>query len=640
MTTTALVAAVFVRDASYQYLATVRSLLAADGVQQVLVGSPDESLLEPLQVDSRVQTVYSASAVALVNLASERWNAAVAACDEPVLVAGDAFHPALAAMAADLRVVVVCAWSNCGGYLSFPRRNVAGSHQIENLDEHLITQRLRELGPAPRMVPISLARGPLTVISRTGITAAGGLVENPFASLDVAVAEFGQRAARRGLLTVLDATTFVMRPFDLGLHDPDVFDRTDVRSWLTARHPFYEALYRQEQADAESALGIAHSLATAKVLGLTVLIDGSCLGPLEMGTQVNLVNLVRALADRNDVREVVVSMPGAVPSYAVTAFGNRKIRSVHSALGEFPAGIHGHIVHRPFQPDSPMPLHNWRRAAPRLCVTLQDLIAYRNGSYHPDGTHWLRYRHHLAVAAAQADGVLTISRDVAETVRDEQLRVDADRLWPIPLGTDHLTGDEPMRPPTIALQHGFAAREFLFVLGTNYSHKNRDLAVHAWNELRGRGHDIGLVLVGAAVPYGSSRHYEALAHATDEQAILLADVTSEERNWLLRHAVAVVYPTSAEGFGFVPFEAARFGTPTVAVSFGPLSEVGAQPEVAAESWSPADIADAIEQLVVSPERRAAAVRQTLAAGTEFTWEATAASLVDAYRATLGSSARM
>ncbi len=633
------VAAVFVRDASYQCLATVRSLLAADGVEHILVGAADAALLEPLLIDERVEGMEVERACDLVNAASDRWDLPVAACDEPVLVPVDAFTPALEAMDLDLRIAVVCFWSNAAGYLSFPARNVGGSHQIENLDESGITDRLRTLGPATRPVPLPLARGPLSVISRSAVTAAGGLVADPFDSLDASIAEFGLRTSRRGFVTALDATTFVTRPFDLAPHPVDRLDDPVVRKWLSLRHPFYAALYDRDRVDVESALGITHSLARAKVLGLTVLIDGSCLGPLEMGTQVNMINLVQALAERDDVRAVVVSIPGDVPAYATAAFAHRKVRAVCNPHGEFPPGVRGDVVHRPFQPDSPLPYANWRKAAPRICVTLQDLIAYRNGAYHPDGAHWLRYRQHLSTAAWQADMVMTISLDVAECVRDEKLRIDADRLWPIALGTDHLSGDEPMRPPTVALQHGLAAREFLFVLGTNYSHKNRDLAVQAWNDLRSRGHDIALVLVGAAVPYGSSRHYEAVAFATDEQAIVLPDVASEERNWLLRHAVAVVYPTSAEGFGFVPFEAARFGTPTVMVGFGPLSEISPDAEGLAESWSPSHFADAIERLVVSPEARAAAVRQTLAAGTEFTWSATAAVLVAAYRATLGLPAR-
>ena len=50
---------------------------------------------------------------------------------------------------------------------------------------------------------------------------------------------------------------------------------------------------------------------------------------------------------------------------------------------------------------------------------------------------------------------------------------------------------------------------------------------------------------------------------------VLSEVEPAERNWLLANAACVLYPTSAEGFGLLPFEAASFGTPCVHVAFGP-----------------------------------------------------------------------
>jgi glycosyltransferase involved in cell wall biosynthesis len=238
--------------------------------------------------------------------------------------------------------------------------------------------------------------------------------------------------------------------------------------------------------------------------------------------------------------------------------------------------------------------------------------------------------------------VVVISHDVAARVAQERLPVEAERTFVVQNGTDHLHGAEAAAVPVELLARGSAAVRFAVVLGTNYSHKNRDLAVAAVAELRRRGLGLGLVMAGAAVPFGSSRAAESVAAAADRDGDgvwSIPDVTSEERNWLLRHASVVLYPTSAEGFGLIPYEAARFGTPTVLVPFGPLAEVVGALPVAAADWSSGALADAAEALVADPALAEAQVAAALSAGADFTWDATAAKLVAVYRSLLAQPAR-
>jgi glycosyltransferase involved in cell wall biosynthesis len=222
----------------------------------------------------------------------------------------------------------------------------------------------------------------------------------------------------------------------------------------------------------------------------------------------------------------------------------------------------------------------------------------------------------------------------------ERLPVEPDRLFVAENGTDHLTGDEAGWMPAELQRRGFLAGEFAAVLGVNYSHKNRDLAVRAFTELRERGIAMSLVCVGALAPQGTSRVHEARAASRyDSDVFVIPDVSSEERNWLLRHASVVLYPTSAEGFGLVPYEAARFGTPTVLVPFGPLRETAGSLPVGAANWTPQALADAAEALVRDPALAQQQVSAALEAGTSYTWDRTAANLVRVYRSILARPSR-
>ncbi len=52
----------------------------------------------------------------------------------------------------------------------------------------------------------------------------------------------------------------------------------------------------------------------------------------------------------------------------------------------------------------------------------------------------------------------------------------------------------------------------------------------------------------------------------------------------MANAAAVLYPSSAEGFGFVPYEAAALGTPSTFTAFGPLAEISRIADVP-RTWS-------------------------------------------------------
>ena len=157
--------------------------------------------------------------------------------------------------------------------------------------------------------------------------------------------------------------------------------------------------------------------------------------------------------------------------------------------------------------------------------------------------------------------------------------------------------------------------------------------------LREQNPSLGLVLAGVAVAEGSSRVLEAIELRDASGVVTLPDVTSEERNWLLRHASICLYPTSNEGFGLVPFEAARFGTPTVFTRVGPLAEVLDGVPVVSSSWDPDELAACCQRLLDDPQLAEEQVAATLKCGSRYTWDETAARLVRAYRELLAQPVR-
>ena len=200
-------------------------------------------------------------------------------------------------------------------------------------------------------------------------------------------------------------------------------------------------------------------------------------------------------------------------------------------------------------------------------------------------------------------------------------------------GIDHRSSEQPLIIPEALIDH-FSARPYLLMLGATYAHKNRDLGIRIWKKLRQRGLPHSLILVGASVPFGSSRLQEAELSEGIDEPLILPDVPSEERNWLLRHTSLVLYPTSAEGFGLIPFEAACFGRPCLYVSFGPLREV-INEETAPRTFDLESLVDRAETLLNDPRAAKESVDWALSKRSNLSWEETARKAVGAYYQILG-----
>lgn len=445
-----------------------------------------------------------APTAALVNDACHGDGTHVLLVSVPAAFPPDAVGRALELVEADMRVATVSFLCNAAAFLSFPGRN-GGSYQVENLDEEAITRRLRAIPPEPAPAPIPFATGPAVLVSSSALSAIGPVADIDPERPHLALLDLSLRARQKGFLDLLDPSTFCARLFDVGGPGADEWLGAGPR-WSAAEPSatqVVEALVRESDAES-SPLSMAHAVARTKVTGLRVLVDGSRLGPTEMGTQVQTVGLIAALAGRADVETVCVALVGPAPPYAAAILAHPKVDARVTPSRDFSSFGRLDVAHRPFQPDDPTDVDALDAVATRSVITLLDLIAYRAVSYYFSADDWEKSRSRLRETIARFDGVVVPSHDVADQIRLERLPVEPDRLFVVEIGTDSLQGDEPEAVPAELMARGFVAGEFLVVLGATYTHKNRDIAIQVLAELRRRGRDLSLVLAGAGV-HGSSR---------------------------------------------------------------------------------------------------------------------------------------
>ena len=225
--------------------------------------------------------------------------------------------------------------------------------------------------------------------------------------------------------------------------------------------------------------------------------------------------------------------------------------------------------------------------------------------------------------ALSVDGITTISADVANRLLQEVPRLVTERVQPILLGLDHVTTtrDDP-GSDIDGLRDQLGSRPFVLVLGNDFRHKNRDFAIKVWERTLEAGVNCDLVLAGLHVKSSSSRELEdqLLSQHTNlrGQAHSVGHVSPGSREWLLEHAAVILYPSSAEGFGFVPYEAAALGTPSTFAGFGPLAEISGVKDVPPR-WSVDAFAADVKVMLTDPEKAHERVSRLRTAIESSTW---------------------
>lgn len=238
-----------------------------------------------------------------------------------------------------------------------------------------------------------------------------------------------------------------------------------------------------------------------------------------------------------------------------------------------------------------------RRFASRVVMTLHDLIAYENPSYFESGSEFVAYRHRLRSLVALSDLVLAIS---TQTVLDatEQLGLSGSRcrLFPNPLA--HL---EPITEPSIE-----GDGDYCLIVGTDFRHKHLPVTVELFKKLvLPIRPGMRLRIVGPSVESGGTSHIvrsmlqddASLTAAVD----LLGPVSDECLHGLYRGAVCCFYLSLQEGFGYIPYEAATFGCPTLVANTSVF--VDCPSSVSISPFDCPQTRQVIENLLVDPSAR-------------------------------------
>ncbi len=186
-----------------------------------------------------------------------------------------------------------------------------------------------------------------------------------------------------------------------------------------------------------------------------------------------------------------------------------------------------------------------------------------------------------------------------------------------------------------SLPSELAGAQYILLPGIAYPHKRHIDAFNALVDLRVDYPDLQLVFTGRPAQETPALR-QAVGDARLEYAVhFLGRVDAGVLNALYANAVALVFPSLYEGFGYPALEAMAHSCPVIAADGGAVREVVGEAGLFVAQRSPDQIARAVRTLLDDPERADALRQRGQAKATEFTYRANGEAIASVYRDELG-----
>jgi glycosyltransferase involved in cell wall biosynthesis len=258
----------------------------------------------------------------------------------------------------------------------------------------------------------------------------------------------------------------------------------------------------------------------------------------------------------------------------------------------------------------------------RYVVQVHDLIPLRFPSIYSPLTQYFRY--YVPQVLKQAQHVICNSQSTADDII-KFYQVPANKITPILLGYDanHFR-------PQVKADGEFTTQTnpYFIYLGRQDPHKNLPRLITAFAELV-KNHPSAdvrkyeLWLVGSTdkrfTPLLESQIREL---GITEKVKFLNYVAYNHLPILIENAIALVFPSLWEGFGFPVLEAMGCGTPVITSNLSSLPEVAGDAAILIDPYNAQEITTAMAKIAVDGEMRSNLSQLGLKQAKNFSWEKT------------------
>ncbi|MBW4609175.1 MAG: glycosyltransferase family 4 protein [Hassallia sp. WJT32-NPBG1] len=230
------------------------------------------------------------------------------------------------------------------------------------------------------------------------------------------------------------------------------------------------------------------------------------------------------------------------------------------------------------------------------------------------------YRYYIPQIVAQAQHVICNSQATANDII-KFCKITARKITPIPLAHD----GNHFRP---LFGRGGDDRFYYLYIGRHDPYKNLHRLIAAFAAIP-NCKDYELWLAGST----DARYTPALRSLAEELGIsdrikFLDYVSYSELPKIISNAIALVFPSLWEGFGFPVLEAMACGTPVITSNISSLPEVAGDAAILINPYNTSEITEAMQTIATNKQLRDRLSTQSITRANQFNWEKTGLATVE------------